>query len=251
MSSRNLLNNNSETLIRFGPKYLWLLMSAFSLVLVGANWFEPRLISIFGLNTGAGALLFPFTYILADSITEVYGYKKARLAIWCGFLWSIIFLIYANLVSYFPSDNQANKLIFNSFTRANQQIIIASFISYLLSEPINSFLMSKLKIRLNGKYLGIRFVISILVSNIINLIIFCPLAFYGYMHIKDLIMFIATSWVLMVGLELLVVPLSVRLSIILKEREQLDIYDRNTSFNIFKLDTDYAEKDNEFSGMNK
>ncbi len=59
------------------PKYLWALTLSFTMVIVLANWFDPRLIRIFGLDTDAGTIIFPLTFLLSDLITEVYGYKYA------------------------------------------------------------------------------------------------------------------------------------------------------------------------------
>ena len=68
--------------------------------MIYANWFDPRLIKIpiLGLETDAGTLIFPITFLVSNIITEVYGYKHARLAIWCGFGFNLFGLLYACLL---------------------------------------------------------------------------------------------------------------------------------------------------------
>ena len=154
--------------------------------------------------------------------------------------------MYAKLISCFPTCDKENMLLFTDFTNANNRVIVASLISYIISEPINSYLNSKLKIKLNGKYIGIRFIISIMSANAISLVLFCPLAFCGYIANTDLISFIITSWFFMIFVEIIFIPLFIKISKKLKNIENMDIYDKKTNFNMFNLEADYSVKDNEF-----
>ncbi len=234
-------------LISTQPKYLWFLTLTYSMVIVLANWFDPRLINIFGLNTDAGTLIFPLTILLSDLITEVYGYKHARRAIWCGFLFNALFIIYGQVIIHMPSPNYpTNNTVFDTLLATNVRIILASAISYLSSEPLNSFVMAKLKIKTKGRYLGIRFVLSTIVASGTDSTIFSIIAFYGVMSDSNLIMLALTMWFIKVFIELIGLPISIRLTKKLKKMEQLDIYDKQTNFNILSLDTNYTARDNEF-----
>jgi uncharacterized integral membrane protein (TIGR00697 family) len=160
------------------PNYLWFLTLSYSMVIVLANWFDPRLISFFGLTTDAGTLIFPLTFLLSDLITEVYGYKFARQAIWCGFLFNALFIVYGQIVVRMPSPAfPTNNEMFDTLLTMNFRIIIASAISYLISEPMNSLVMAKLKIKMHGRYLGIRFVLSTVFASCIDSFIFGTIAF--------------------------------------------------------------------------
>ena len=92
-------------------RYLGFLTTAYTMALVFANWFDPRLINFMGLNTGAGAIIFPFTYLFSDIITEVYGYKNARLAVWVGLFFNCIF-IFIVLSKIFQMHLLIFKLLF-------------------------------------------------------------------------------------------------------------------------------------------
>jgi len=217
------------------------------MVIVFANWFDPRLITIFGFTTDAGTLIFPFTFLLSDILTEVYGYKHARRAIWCGFLFNILFIAYGQLVIHMPSPNYTTQNeIFDSLLSTNIRIIIASSLSYFSSEPLNSFLMAKLKIRMQGHYLGLRFLASTIVAAGIDSFIFGYLAFFNAMNQKNLLSLIITMWFIKIVIEFLGLPISVRLAKKLKKSERLDIYDDNTNFNIFNLSASYLLKDNHY-----
>ncbi len=228
-------------------RYLWFLIIAYSMVLVSANWSEPRLIKFFWIETGAGALIFPVTYVLADIITEVYGYKNARLAVWMGLLFNATFLLYGQMVGLLPSPDESKNTSLDQFLHLNTRIILASAISYLVTEPLNSYFVAKLKILFAGQYMGLRFLIATLCAHALNIITFGTIAFYNTMSLTSFLHFLVSSWLFMVLIELVFLPISVRLSILIKKVEQLDIYDRKTQFNLFKLNSEYQKSDNEFS----
>ncbi len=227
--------------------YLWFLTLSFSLFIVLSNWFDPRLVKFFGLTTDAGTLVFPFTFLLSDLITEVYGYKFARRAIWCGFLFNAFFILYSQIIIHMPSpDYPTHNAMFDSLLSINIRIILASAISYFCSEPLSSYIIAKLKIKMNGKQMGIRFVFSTIIASCIDSITFTIIAFFGNMELKNLISLAVTMWLIKVFIEILGLPLSISLAKKLKNEEKIDIYDKRTAFNIFKLDTGYTNKDNEY-----
>lgn len=224
------------------PKFLWLLQIAYVSVILLANWFDIRIIEIGPIATDAGTLIFPFTFFLSDLITEVYGYKFARRAIWTGLAFNFIFLIYEQIVVNFPSPAYALKVNteFDSLMSFNFRIIIASTISYLLSEPINSYIMAKLKIRTKGKFMSFRFVASTFIASFFDSFVFGTIAFYGVIPGFELIKFNAAMWLIKVAVEVFGLVFSLKLARKLKELEGLDMYDTKTNFSIFKLEASYA-----------
>ncbi len=229
------------------PRYLWFLVLSYSMVIVLANWFDPRLVHIFGLDTDAGTLIYPLTFLLSDLITEVYGYKQARRAIWYGFLFNAVFIIYGQIVIHLPSPAYpTNNQMYDQLLAMNFRIIIASAISYLISEPMNSLIMAKLKIKMLGKHMSVRFILSTVAASGIDSVIFGSIAFYGTMSNGNLIALILTMWLIKVIIEVLGLPVSTWLAKKLKTKEQLDIYDTQTKFNLFSLDASYKNTDNQF-----
>lgn len=237
--NRNTLNIKSD--------YLWFLTLAFSMLIVLSNWFDPRLVKFWGLTTDAGTLIFPFTFLLSDLITEVYGYKFARRAIWCGFLFNMFFILYSQIVIHMPGpDYPTQNSHFDSLLAINIRIIIASAISYFCSEPLSSYIIAKLKIKMQGKQMGMRFVLSTIIASFVDSMIFTVIAFYNMMALNHLISLAMTMWFIKVMIEIIGLPLSIRLAKTLKRKEKIDIYDTRTRFSIFKFDTHYSQSDNEY-----
>ena len=232
-------------MIRMQPKALWFLMLSFSIILSFANWFDARLISIGGLVTDAGTLIFPITFMLADVLTEVYGYKQTRRAIWVGFLFNILFVAYGQLITLFPGpDYYHNNTYFDHLIAINIRITLASFISYLCAEPLNAYLISRLKIKTNGKHIAFRFVFSTVLAAAVDSTVFGILAFLGTMPNTELYKLISTMWLIKVMIEIIGLPLSVYCAKKLKQYEDLDIYDTHTTYSLFSLDAQYQESDN-------
>jgi len=214
-----------------------------------SNWFDFRLIDFFGLTVLPGAIIFPLNFLISDIITEAYGYKKARLAIWTAFLFNLLFLAYGQIIAYLPSPSFAahNNAIFDKILTVNFFVMLGSFLSYLISEPLNAYIVSKLKIKFNGEFMGVRFITSTVIASFFDSIIFTTVAFGHVYNAYHVIQIIFSIWITKVVVEILIVPISVRLTKILKVKERVDVYDYNTNYNIFRLDSEYPTKNNKFS----
>lgn len=234
--------------IEQNPKVLWFLMVAYTAVILLANWFDIRLVKLGFIETDAGTLIFPFTFLLSDLITEVYGYKYARRAIWTGFLFNFVFVAYGQAIIHLPSPIYAlaTNTEFDALLGFNSRIIIASTISYLCAEPLNSLVMAKLKLKTRGKFMSLRFVSSTVIASLFDSFLFGTLAFFGTMPLGSLIKFNITMWFIKIIVEICGLPLSIKLALKLKKVEKLDIYDSGTKFSLFSLDANYNQENNKY-----
>lgn len=240
--------SSSLKTIQLNANYLWFITLSYTVVMLLSNWFDARLIHLFGLTTDAGTIIFPLTFILSDLITEVYGYKQARRAIWCGFLFNAVFILYGQLIIHLPSpDYPTNNALFDALLSTNMRIIIASTISYLCAEPINSIIMATLKIKTHGRFLGFRFIASTAIASLVDSFIFGYIAFVNVMSNDHLFSLILTMWLVKVLIEVMGLPISIYATIKLKQCEKLDIYDKGTQFSLFNLDISYPVENNEYA----
>ena len=136
---------------------------------------------------------------------------------------------------------------FDLILKLNTRIVLASFVSYFCSEPVNSILLAKLKIQLKGRYIGFRFVLSTVIAATLDSVLFSFIAFYNLFSIEHLWFFILTMWVIKVAVECLGLPVSLCLVKKMKQLEQLDIYDFDTRFNLFELEINYQPNHNAYS----
>ncbi len=232
-------------MLRMQPKVLWFLMLSYSMVLVFANWFAARLMVFGGFTTDGGTLLFPLTFIITDMIAEVYGYKHARRAIWAGFLFNLLFVAYGHVITLFPAPDYYQAAdSFDQVIAISGRLLLASLVSYLCAEPLNIYLIAKMKIWCEGRKMALRFALSTLISAAVDTVIFCSLAFAGIVPLPQLTTFMLTMWMLKVLIEVFGLIFSVPLAKFLKTYEGLDIYDHHTEFTLFSLDGEYSHSAN-------
>lgn len=228
------------------PCKVWFFISLYAMIIVLGNWFDLRVISFFGLVANAGTLIFAFTFFLANIITEVYGYKFARLAIWWGFFFNLFIFIYGQLVILIPCPENTYNQMFDTLLQANNRAILAGLVSYFSSEPLNSLVMAKLKIELKGRYTGARFLIATIIGSTVDSVLFGLIAFYGVFEIKLLVSMIFGMTIIKVAIDFATLPFFLHLTQKLKQKEKLDIYDKGTRFNMFSFDTSYPAVANHF-----
>jgi uncharacterized integral membrane protein (TIGR00697 family) len=231
-------------------KYLSFLMIIYGVIILAANWYDPRFIKIFWFEVDSGTLIFPLTNIVLDMITEVYGYKHARLAIWCGFLFNAIILLIGQIVVHWHSVDAKNFEAYQHFLLFDVRIIIASFVSYFVTEGVSAYILAQLKLLLKGRLMALRFMTSTLVGYLLDVIFFCVIAFTGLMSFSSILYLMLTSGLMMAGVEILLLPLSVRLTKKLKQLECLDIYDEGTHFTLLSLEHAYTKTHNKFLPSN-
>lgn len=240
-------NISSDNYIIKYPKNLFFLIFSYSMFVVMSNWYDSRIINFFGISVTPGALIYSITFLQSNILTEVYGFKNSRLAIFYALIFNCLFVIYGWIIMMMPSPENVNMQSFNDFLLTNLRITFASFISFSISEPFNSYLVSKLKIYFNGKYVGIRFIFSTLSSGLTDTFLFINIAFYGILSNSAILKLFFHVWIVKTIVEILFLPLAIRISKNLKKIEKLDIYDTDTKFTLFSLDTSYTQKNNKYN----
>ncbi|MEA3035719.1 MAG: queuosine precursor transporter, partial [Sphingomonadales bacterium] len=184
---------------------------------------------------GAGILFFPVSYVLGDVLTEVYGYARARRCIWAGFAAMLFMALMSTIVVALPPDpswkgQAAYEAVFGQVPR----IVFASIAAFWAGEFVNSYVLARMKVLTEGKYLWTRTIGSTLVGQAVDSLIFYPLAFWGVWDSDKLALVLATQWALKVGWEALLTPVTYAVVGFLKAREGVDVYDRDTDFTPFR-----------------
>lgn len=204
----------------------------FTVCLIVSNIIEQKLIQIGPIEATAGLLIFPISYIINDLIAEVWGYRKVRLIIWNGFLMNFLAVLIFKLSIWVPgSVNFTHQDAFSLVLGNTQRIVIASFIAFLLGAFLNAFVMSKMKIMQRGRGFSIRAIVSTLVGEGADSVVFFTLAFSGIIPTSALIALIFTQTAMKTGYEILALPLTNILVKWVKKKEEVDVYDKGISYN--------------------
>ena len=204
--------------------------------LVISNVIAVKLVMVRGLVLPAGIVVFPLSYLLADVLTEVYGYRAARRVIWLGFfcnLLAVVAIWVGGLLPAAPFWDGASA--YERILGATPRILAASFAAYLVGEFANTMIMSRLKLAMAGRHLWARAIASTLVGQGLDSVVFITIAFWGQMHLPILLGAVVTQWLVKSAYEALATPLTYAMVGFLKRREGIDTYDRGISFNPFAL----------------
>ncbi|MBI3394588.1 MAG: queuosine precursor transporter [Spirochaetia bacterium] len=229
-------------------KYYDLVMAAFVTVLLCANIIGAAKVASLDLTGilgpwakftfGAGVLFFPISYIFGDVLTEVYGYARARKVVWSGF-GALLFASFMStiILALPPADGWPHQQAYVTVLGQAPRIALASLVAYWGGEFTNSYVLAKLKIATQGRFLWVRTIGSTIVGEGVDSIIFYPLAFYGNWDGDLLLKVMTTNYFVKVAWEAVVTPFTYRVVNFLKKAEDEDYYDKGTDFNPFTLKT--------------
>lgn len=237
---------NKETRRNF--RYYDLVMALFVTVLLISNLLSSAKIIDLGASLGpiglvfdAGTLIFPISYIFGDVLTEVYGYKRSRRVIWAGFGANVLMAFFVWFAGILPGESEwattTGQQAYNNVLGGVSGLIVASLVAYFVGEFSNSYVLAKMKIMTGGRWLWMRTIGSTLVGEGVDTVTFATIAtVLGVFSPSIFVSLVVTNYILKVGLEVVMTPVTYRIVNTLKAVENEDYYDRHTDFNPFKLE---------------
>lgn len=208
----------------------------FTVCLITANLLGTKQISLGPVSVTGGLMIFPLSYIINDCVCEVWGYRKTRLLIWLGFLMNFFFVMVCALCDAVPGapywDNDAG---FHAIFGLAPRIAAASFAAFIAGSFINAYVMSRMKVKSQGKHFSVRAIASTLFGESADSLIFFPLAFYGVIPTSELPILMIAQVVLKTAYEIVVLPITIRVVKFVKRHENEDVYDENVNYDILQI----------------
>jgi uncharacterized integral membrane protein (TIGR00697 family) len=228
-------------------RYFDLIMAVFVTVLVVSNIASSAKIVDWGFGLlglpmafDAGTILFPVSYIFGDILTEVYGYKRSRRVIWAGFaclaLSAVIFWIVSAMPGEATWQGYAGEAAYAAILggMSTGGIVLGSLVGYLTGEFTNSFILAKLKVLTEGRWLWLRTISSTILGELVDTVMFVVVAsLFGVFPWSLFLTLTVTNYLFKCGVEALMTPITYGVVNALKRVENEDYYDRETNFNPF------------------
>lgn len=201
---------------------------------------------IVGVAFTGGDLIFPLSYLLGDVLTEVYGFARSRLVIWTGLSANLLMSAAVWLVGLLPGEPEwvaaGGQQAWDMLLGLAPRIALASLLAYAVGEFLNAYVLSKLKVATKGRFLWLRTIGSSLVGQGVDTLIFFPVAYAGEWSWSLILEIMAVAYVIKVGVEVLLTPLTYGVVTVLKRVSGVDVYDYNTTFNPFRLSLDELDR---------
>jgi uncharacterized integral membrane protein (TIGR00697 family) len=228
-------------------RFFDLIMAVFVTVLVVSNIASSAKIVDWGFNLSglpmafdAGTILFPISYVFGDVLTEVYGYKRSRRVIWVGFaclaLSAFIFWIVRVMPGEatwqgYAGDNAYDAILGGMSTGG---IVLGSLAGYWTGEFTNSFILAKMKVLMDGRWLWARTIGSTIFGELVDTVMFVVVASaFGVFPWSLFLTLTVTNYLFKCGVEALMTPVTYIVINALKRAEREDYYDTATNFNPF------------------
>jgi hypothetical protein len=208
----------------------------FTSCLLISNLISSKIIALGNWYVPAGVMIFPISYILNDVVAEVWGFRKARLIIWTGFIINLVAVLFYSLsVSWPAAPFWQNQDAFVTVLSSTPRIAAASLMAYLVGSFLNAYVMSALKIRSKGRNFSFRAILSTILGEGADSAIFITVAFAGIIPWSQLPMMILTQAIVKILFEIVLLPLTVHVVKLIKKIDNIDTFDVGISYNPFKI----------------
>lgn len=208
----------------------------FNVCLIAANLLETKVIQLGGLTVTAGLLVFPISYIINDCIAEVWGFRKARLIIWSGFVMNFFVVTLGLIAVSLPAAPfWEGEEHFNFVFGMAPRIVAASLMAFLVGSFLNAYVMSRMKIASCGRNFSARAIWSTVVGETADSLIFFPVAFGGVIAWRELAVMMGLQILLKSAYEVVILPVTIRVVKAVKRIDGSDVYDEGISYKVWKV----------------
>lgn len=187
-----------------------ILTLVFVVALVVSNIITSKQVLLpFDITMTGAVFVFPITYILSDLVSEVYGYRWSRLTCYFGFAANLFAALVFSAVIQSPAPSYwQNQAAFQTVLGSTPRVLIASLLAFVLGDLVNDKIFAKMKRKYPDsiKGFGARAIFSSIMGELVDSLVFLPLAFWGLMPLQTLVIMTLTQVVIKTGYELIILP---------------------------------------------
>jgi uncharacterized integral membrane protein (TIGR00697 family) len=188
---------------------LQMLTGVFIACLLITNVMSAKTFMLGSVVLPTAVIIFPIVYIVNDVMAEIYGFRKARNIIFLGFALNALAVAAYTVAIMLPAPAYAAEgaAAFAAVLGSTWRILIASFAAYIVGSLLNAAVMVRMKERLR-EHLMLRCIMSTLVGEGVDAIIFISIAFAGTMPLETLLVMIAAQAAFKTLFEVVFYPLT-------------------------------------------
>lgn len=165
----------------------------------------------FGIVMTGAVFVFPITYILSDLFSEVYGYRWSRITCYLGFAANLFMvLIFSAVIATPAPDYWLNQEAFQTVLGNTPRVLVASLLAFVLGDFVNDRVFRKMKEKYPNsiKGFGWRAILSSVCGELVDSLVFLPIAFIGQMPLKTLAVMTVMQVLIKTGYEVIILPIT-------------------------------------------
>lgn len=182
----------------------------FVVALVVSNIITSKQVLLpFNITMTGAVFIFPITYILSDLVSEVYGYRWSRLTCYFGFAANLFAALVFSAVIQSPAPSYwQNQEAFQTVLGSTPRVLVASLLAFVIGDFVNDQIFARMKRKYPDsiKGFGARAIFSSLMGELVDSLVFLPLAFWGLMPVPTLVIMTLSQVVIKTGYELVILP---------------------------------------------
>lgn len=181
----------------------------FATALMAANVIAGKIIAIGGWEMSAGIIAYPLTFLLTDTIAEVYGRKATTRVVWFGFACSLMMtaLIYLGGALPIAAVSAVSQESFDGALGSVPRIVLASMLAYLVAQNHDVFAFHFWRRKTNGRHLWFRNNASTAVSQLLDTALFTLIAFWGVLPVDIVLMIFVVEYIAKIAISVADTPL--------------------------------------------
>ena len=205
-----------------GSAYYPIFVAVFTALVIISNVTATKGVEFGPIITDGGFIVFPLTYVIGDVLSEVYGFKAARRAIFTGFAMNALAAAAFWATVYLPAaDFYPNQEHLENIVGAYTGLIIAGMAGFLVGQTLNAWSLVLIKERTKEKHLWARLVGSTFVGQLGDTVVFCAIAasVIGITSSSDFLIYTAQGWFYKTIVEVVLLPVTYRVIAAVKRRE--------------------------------
>lgn len=165
----------------------------------------------FNITMTGAVFIFPITYVLSDLFSEVYGYKYSRFVCYLSFAMNLLMVIVFSGVIASPAPSYwMNQEAFQTVLGSTPRVLVASLLAFVIGGWADDAVFAKMKAKYpkSHKGFGMRAIISSVMGELVDSLIFLPLAFIGQMPLATLAVMTVMQVVIKTAYEVLILPVT-------------------------------------------
>lgn len=183
--------------------FVWIGMAT-----VIANIQVLKTVELFGLTATLGNIIYGSAYLATDILNEKYSKSDAKKAVWLGFSSLIAMTIMMQIALVFePGQSDFTQGALETLFGLIPQIALGSMAAYIVSQYFDVWIYDKFRnLFPSTSHLWIRNNGSTMISQLLDTIVFCSIAFYGQYPFDIWLEIFVTTYVIKLVVALIDTP---------------------------------------------
>jgi hypothetical protein len=188
----------------FGKTGLFALI-VFNLLL--CNIQVMKTVELFGMTTTLGNVLYASVFLSTDLLSEYFGKETAKRGVLIGFLTLAMATVYMQIALLFtPAEGDFAHPHLQAVFGFMPRVALGSMAAYLVSQMHDVWAFHLIREKTGERMLWLRNNVSTLVSQGLDSLIFCVIAFYGLFETTVFLQILATTYIMKAFVSVLDTP---------------------------------------------